>query len=1028
MLVPFFERNGTRRSAKLPGECSSTSRRKFEHPAAVKREPEAEARMIGSTISHYKILGKLGEGGMGVVYKAQDMKLNRTVALKFLPQHSAVTEKDTLRFQQEAQTAATLNHPNICIIYDIKEQDGQQFIVMEYVDGETLRQKFQPSIARIDTVLGYATQMCEALEHAHTKGVVHRDIKADNIMINSSNQVKVMDFGLAKLKGALKLTRSSSTVGTLAYMAPEQLQGGESDARSDIFSFGVLLFEMLTGRVPFRGEHEAAMMYSILNEEPESLLKHRPDASPELVHVIKRALEKDPEDRYQNIHDALIDLRRLKKESSKIYRSAIQPTAPPASAPVDEEQAVPAPVSKQQQIPTTSVTINIPRMSGRSFLWPGVVLGVLVLAVAGYFLFLKPATTNGERVPIVVADFVNETKEPELDGLSGMLITALEQSRRLDVLPRARMFDILKLLGKNNVERVDESLGKEICNQAGITSLLTASIRKFGKVYTIDMKVLDPKGGKYLFTATETGEGQESIPSLLDKLSKKTREDFKENRTEIQAASKNVAEVTTSNMEAYQHFFRGQQLMNEVKWVEAQEEYRKAVALDSTFGLAYYGLAYAISWQSGAQAEVKGPIQKALALIDRIPEKERYLLRAVDAENTSGFAAGIVILKEMEKVYPTDKEMLYNIGDWSYHAGQRDAAKDYLEKVLGMDPTMERALEHLTWTYRDMGQSDKMLEIAKRYVSASGSTEAYVLLRDGYVSVGQFDQAMKTMQSARDLFPKRYEFTGSIAQLFRYQGKYDEAEKELKNLVSESQPSEAKGTGYSGLMSFYLNTGRVRDALRASDERMKLYWSAKDTVGVIQLSMQRGFSILWMRKDTKSAQKEIDVAVKYEAEKRPQTKTNLGVWYAYQGDVEAVNKLTSSFRLAQQAILSIAYGAKHDCGQAEAYLDSTQGGLPTTAKILCLYPLAVCQYDGSQTDKALETVNKLLAFKELPSAGEYARTLFLLGKIYEKKGEKSLAMENYEKFLTIWKDADKDLPDYVDVKSRLAKLKGIASK
>ncbi len=984
--------------------------------------------MIGQMISHYKILEKLGEGGMGVVYKAQDTKLNRTVALKFLPLHSAATEKDKVRFQQEAQTAATLNHPNICIIYDIKEQDGQQFIVMEYVDGETLRQKFQPSIARIDTALAYTTQMCEALEHAHAKGVVHRDIKADNIMINSSNQVKVMDFGLAKMKGALKLTRSSSTVGTLAYMAPEQLQGGESDARSDIFSFGALLFEMLTGRMPFRGEHEAAMMYSILNEEPESLLKHRPDASPELVHVIKKALEKDPEDRYQNIHDALIDLRRLKKESGKVYRSAVLPAPPPASAPVSEEPPVSAPISKRQQIPTTSVTINIPRMTTRSFLWPGVILGVLVLVVAGYLLFLKPASTNGERVPIVVADFVNETKEPELDGLSGMLITALEQSRRLDVLPRARMFDILKLLGKSNVERVDESLGKDICNQAGITSLLTASIRKFGKVYTIDMKVLDPKEGKYLFTATETGEGQESIPSLLDKLSKKTREDFKENRTEIQAASKNVAEVTTSNMEAYQHFFRGQQLMNEVKYVEAQEEYRKAIALDSTFGLAYYGLGYALNWGNETRALAMVPLRKALALIDRIPEKERYLLRALEAENTQGNAQGIAILKEMEKLYPTDKEMLFNIGDASYHSGQREAARDYLEKVLAMDPVMERALEHLTWTYRDMGQFEKMVEIAKRYVSASGSTEAYGLLSDGFVSMGQYDQAMKTMQSARELFPKRSEFTVAIARNYRSQGKYDEAEKELKVLVSESQPAEARGIGYSGLMSFYLGIGRVRDALRAADERMKLFWLAKDTIGVIQLSMQRGFSILGMRKDAKSAQKEIDVALQYQANKRGQTSINLSIWYAYQGDLVAADSLTRRTGVANKAVLSIAYAARGDCGRAEALLDSIQNVIPPAAKILCLFPLAQCQVQAGQSEKAHTTMNSLMAMGEILSANEYARCFYLLGKIFDASGDKKTAIENYEKFLTIWKDADKDLPDYVDGKSRLAKLKGMALK
>jgi serine/threonine protein kinase len=276
------------------------------------------AKMIGKTISHYKILSKLGEGGMGVVYKAEDTKLKRTVALKFLPRGLEAHEPERTRFLQEAQAAATLNHPNICTIHDIKEEDDQQFIVMEYVDGKTLRD--MAPVQKIQDALGYAIQIGEALQEAHSKGVVHRDVKTANIMVNAKNQVKVMDFGLAKLKGSVKLTKTSSTVGTLSYMAPEQITGGEVDARSDIFSFGVVLYEMLTGRLPFQGDYDAAMVYSIVNEEPEPVQRHRPDLSSELTHVLNRALEKDPGDRYQSVHDMVIDLRRAKKETSRVSR------------------------------------------------------------------------------------------------------------------------------------------------------------------------------------------------------------------------------------------------------------------------------------------------------------------------------------------------------------------------------------------------------------------------------------------------------------------------------------------------------------------------------------------------------------------------------------------------------------------------------------------------------------------------------------------------------------------------------------
>jgi serine/threonine protein kinase/Tol biopolymer transport system component len=298
--------------------------------------------MIGKTISHYRILEKLGEGGMGVVYKAHDTKLNRDVALKFLPQSLSTHEPERARFLQEAQAAAALNHPHICAIYSIGEEGEQPYIEMEFVHGVTLRRKIEdgglsegPLPGRIEDGIEYAIQIAEALQEAHCHGIVHRDIKADNIMVNSKNQVKVMDFGLAKLKGSLRLTKSSSTIGTLAYMAPEQIEGGEVDARSDIFSFGIVLFEMLTGHLPFRGEHEAAIMYSIVNEAPAPLQHYLPGAPSELLHILDRALEKDREDRYQTVQDMLIDLRRLKKDSTRVTRhlssGAVTYEPPPAT-------------------------------------------------------------------------------------------------------------------------------------------------------------------------------------------------------------------------------------------------------------------------------------------------------------------------------------------------------------------------------------------------------------------------------------------------------------------------------------------------------------------------------------------------------------------------------------------------------------------------------------------------------------------------------------------------------------------------
>ena len=276
--------------------------------------------MIGTTIGNFRIIEKIGEGGMGVVYKAQDIRLDRPVALKFLPERFSVTEEERARFLQEAKSAATLNHPNVCTIHGVEEHGSQQFIQMEFIEGQTLHALAQAGGLAPAQALDYAIQIAEALQEAHGRGIVHRDIKSENIMINTRKQVKVMDFGLAKLRGSLKLTKASSTVGTLGYMAPEQIQGNEADARADLFSFGVVLYEMLTGRLPFRGEHEAALMYSILNEEPQPLSTPGGEAVPELEHIIGKALEKNPDERYQSAQDLLVDLRRARKQSGRVSR------------------------------------------------------------------------------------------------------------------------------------------------------------------------------------------------------------------------------------------------------------------------------------------------------------------------------------------------------------------------------------------------------------------------------------------------------------------------------------------------------------------------------------------------------------------------------------------------------------------------------------------------------------------------------------------------------------------------------------
>ncbi len=415
--------------------------------------------MVGQTILHYEILEKLGEGGMGVVYKARDLKLDRLVAVKFLPPHVSPSEQENSRFIQEAKSASALNHPNVCTIYGIEESDGRQFIVMELIDGITLRGKIGGesggSSLTMKQVIEYGLQISDALQEAHSKGIIHRDIKSENIMVNVKNQIKVMDFGLAKLKGSLKLTRTSSTIGTLAYMSPEQIQGSEADARSDIFSFGAVLFEMTTGRTPFRGDHEAAMMYSIVNEEPESATTYRPEAPPELLYILRKCFEKDPDDRYQSMSEIIVDLRRLKKESTRVVRT--QEFRRP--------DTLPAPAAA----PTAGVprTTRIPK---KYLIGGAIALGLVAVALIGWFTFGSGLRGGNDEKIVAVLPFENlgpSDKDYFVDGMTDEVTSRLSGLSGLKVIARSSAVQYRK---------TTKSL-KQIGAELGAAYLLQSTVR-----------------------------------------------------------------------------------------------------------------------------------------------------------------------------------------------------------------------------------------------------------------------------------------------------------------------------------------------------------------------------------------------------------------------------------------------------------------------------------------------------------------------------------------------------------------------
>jgi serine/threonine protein kinase/Tfp pilus assembly protein PilF len=904
--------------------------------------------MIGKTILHYKILEQIGKGGMGVVYKAEDTKLKRNVAIKFLPKHISADSEERERFKIEAQSAAALSHPNIATIHAIEESDDEMFIVMEFIDGQELKDRIDAGPLTVDESLDIATQIGKGLQAAHQTGIVHRDIKSANIMLKEDGQVKIMDFGLAKVHGGKQITKAGTTLGTAAYMSPEQTSGDKVDHRSDIWSLGVLLYEMLTGQLPFKGDYDQAITYSILNEEQEPVTGLRTGIPMEMERIVNKCLQKDPADRYQHADEFIVDLRQLKKESET-----------------------------NKLLSKTGVSRSLPQKQKKSFVVPGTIGVIVVLLVISYFLF-KGGTVIKERIPVAVADFVNETNEPELNSLSGMLITALEKSRRLSVLTRSRVFDVLRQIGKENVDKIDENIGLEICRKLDIHVLAIGTIRKFGKNYSIDLKIIDPIKNEYLFTASEQAESQEEIPFTLDKISNKTREGLQEKEADLIHTSQKVNVVTTTNLEAYQHYFKGKEYLDRSRLHNAEEELRKAVQLDSTFGLAIYQLAVAIYRRRQGFEEIKNLLNRAMGLIESIPEREQYLLRARYAAINKKYTDAISILLEMEKDYRDDKEMCTMLARYAFQEGNYRLAQQYFEKVIHLDPEYE-----LAWNFWD------------------GSLPAT------YIVTGE-------LEDGRAIIIRR-----NIADFYTYRDRYEEAEQEYETILNSDQPIKSRIDNLNNEAFFLPYRGKYRGALKAFDSDIDLARQAGDSSAVASMLVFKSILYVWGWNDIKKAKMAGKVAEQY------LNHLNYGLtprlFYFYQQNYEEALRNSREGGLVEALVL----GNQGICDSLETAVSSYPEF--DQLRILLLFQLAECQFQNNRLDDAIESLKRLQKIYSNVAgfrATYYPKSYYFLGKIYEKKGNANLAIKNYEKFLTLWKDADKDLPDSIDAKERLSKLKG----
>ena len=590
---------------------------------------------------------------MGVVYKARDTRLDRDVALKFLPPHLVVTEEDEQRFIREAKAAAALNHPNICTIYSVEEHEGAQFISMEYIDGVILREALGTERRTTETAIRYAIQIAEALEEAHSKGIVHRDIKPENIMIDVKNRVKVMDFGLAKLKGAINITQTACTAGTVAYMSPEQIQGQDVDHRADIFSFGVLLYEMLAGHAPFCGEHEAAMIYSILNEQPQPISSSRFDISSQLENLIERTLEKDPSDRYQSMADLLSDLRRLKRKTSRKL-------AVPVGAPVS-----PSTADGQRSIAGTRArpVSRAPRA------YIAAALAVAIALAASYAIFFrweKPGAPALNPNRVFVAAFENRTGDDTLDPIGRLMSDWITQgilhNELAEVIPTTTMLQMIQNVGLVGGGLEDRAKLIELAQATNSGILVSGMFYLVGRDIQFHAQIIDAQK-KDAILALEPVRGPRDEPmKAINNLQRKI----------MGAMAIHVFPGSDISMvgdppvyEAYLECMEGNRYFG-VDYERAFEHYRRAIEIDREYLQPRLRLATGYG-NIGRHAKADSILQTIDRENLRYSPYERYMLNWFKLSMQGRLEESFAALLHLESIYPLEPVANYLVGLYALH-------------------------------------------------------------------------------------------------------------------------------------------------------------------------------------------------------------------------------------------------------------------------------------------------------------------------------------------------------------------------